>query len=134
VEVAAPDLSFAVAEDNARRTRGMIERGIQLFFGGNAVVAVVVLALITIFLCREGFGFLGANLRNLRVYRTAGLEYVDIIRAEAEEHSALTRSLNLIRLRQFNALLQQGHAVQRRRPCSRRSINLRPASAMPATS
>ena len=89
----------------------MIERGIQLFFGGNAVVAVVVLALITIFLCREGFGFFGANLRNLRVYRTAGLEYVDIIRAEAEKHSALTRSLNLIRLRQFNALLQQGHAL-----------------------
>jgi len=89
----------------------MIERGIQLFFGGNAVVAVVVLALITIFLCREGFGFFGANLRNLRLYRTAGLEYVDIIRAEAEEHSALTRSLNLIRLREFNALLQQKHST-----------------------
>ncbi len=71
-------------------------------------MAVVVLALITIFLLREGFGFFGENQRNLGVYRTAGLEYVDIIRAEAERHSALTRALNLIRLREFRALTQAG--------------------------
>jgi phosphate transport system permease protein len=111
MEIAAPDLSFAAAENHARRNRGAIERLIEIFFGGNAAIAVVVLALITIFLCREGFGFFGANLRNLRVYRTAGLEYVDIMRAEAEQHSSLTRSLNLIRLREFSALLQQGRAA-----------------------
>ena len=66
------------------------------------------LALITIFLFREGFGFFGENLRNLRVYRAAGLEYVDIIRAQAERHSALTRSLNQIRLHEFKALLLRG--------------------------
>jgi phosphate transport system permease protein len=111
VEIATPVPSFDAAQDQRRRTRRLIERAIKYFFGGNAIVAVVVLALITIFLCREGFGFFGANLGNLRVYRSAGLEYVDIIRAKAEEHSALTRSLNFIRLHQFNALLQQGHAV-----------------------
>ena len=57
---------------------------IKYFFNGNAVVAVVVLALITIFLFREGAGFFGQNLRNLRLYRLAGLEYVDFIRHEVD--------------------------------------------------
>src|SRR6188474_1302955 len=92
----------------SRRVQAAIEQGIKYFFGGNAIVAVVVLALITIFLFREGFGFFGQNLRNLRLYRTAGLEYVDIIRAQAEEHSALTRSLNQIRLHEFKILTQRG--------------------------
>jgi hypothetical protein len=108
VEFAAP-ISTSAAEEEARhRSRRLIERAIKYFFGGNAIVAVVVLALITIFLFREGFGFFGENLRNLRLYRTAGLEYVDIIRAQAEEHSALTRSLNQIRLREFKSLTQHG--------------------------
>ena len=34
---------------------------IKSFFGSNALVAIVVLALITIFLFREGFGFFGQN-------------------------------------------------------------------------
>ena len=76
------------------------EKAIKLFFGGNAFVAILVLALITIFLFREGSGFFGENLRNLRIYRQAGLEYVDIIRAEAEKHSALSRALNDFRQRQ----------------------------------
>lgn len=108
MEIAAPIPSVEIAQGRARRNRGLVERSIKYFFGGNAFIAVVVLALITIFLFREGFGFFGQNLRNLRVYRTAGLEYVDIIRAEAEQHAALTRSLNQIRLREFTALLQGG--------------------------
>jgi phosphate transport system permease protein len=76
------------------------EKAIKLYFGGNAFIAILVLALITIFLFREGSGFFGQNLRNLRVYRQAGLEYVDIIRAEAEKHSALSRALNDFRQRQ----------------------------------
>ena len=51
----------------------------------------MVLALITIFLFREGFGFFGQNSRNLRLYRQAGLEYVDIIRSQADGHAALSR-------------------------------------------
>ena len=93
-----------------RRARRLAERAIKYFFGGNAVVAVVVLALITIFLFREGFGFFGENLRNLRLYRTAGLEYVDIIRAQAGEHAELTRALNRIRLREFKALTHRGRS------------------------
>ncbi len=99
-----------MAQKQSRRARRLIERSIRYFFGGNAIVAVIVLALITIFLFREGFGFVGQNLRNLRLYRTAGLEYVDLIRAQAEQHSALTRALNQVRLREFKALNQQGRS------------------------
>src|SRR5438477_6070236 len=76
---------------------------IKAFFGSNALVAVVVLGLITIFLFREGFGFFGENLKSLRLYRRAGLEYVDIIRTQARQHSNLTRQLNDIRLEQIRA-------------------------------
>jgi len=113
VEIAAPISTSAAGEEARHRSRRFIERAIKYFFGGNAIVAVVVLALITIFLCREGFGFFGENLRNLRLYRTAGLEYVDIIRAQAEEHSELTRSLNQIRLREFKSLTQRGLSNER---------------------
>jgi phosphate transport system permease protein len=99
------------------RTRGRmststVERAIKAFFGGNALVAVVVLALITIFLFREGFGFFGQNLNNLRLYRAAGLEYVDFIRAETERHSGLTRGLNELRLRQFHHLQTAGMPLE----------------------
>src|SRR5213595_3602221 len=70
---------------------------IKGFFGSNALTAVIVLALITIFLFREGFGFFGQNLRNIRLYRRAGLEYVDIMRDAANAHAALSRGLNLTR-------------------------------------
>src|SRR3954462_2601295 len=87
----------------SRRAQATIEQGIKAFFGGNALVAVIVLALITIFLFREGFGFFGQNLANLRLYREAGLEYVDIIRGVSAKHEALSRNLSEIRLRQMEA-------------------------------
>ena len=121
VELASPITTFDAAEDQRHRTRRLIERSIRYFFGGNAIVAVVVLALITIFLFREGFGFFGENLRNLRLYRTSGLEYVDIIRAQAGEHAVLTRSLNQIRLREFSAQLQRW-PEQRAGPGSTRPV------------
>src|SRR5437868_1902955 len=77
---------------------------IRVFFGGNAVVSVIVLALITYFLFREGAGFFGQNLHNLTVYRRAGLEYVDFMRAQEEDHTALTRYLSDLRLREFTYL------------------------------
>lgn len=79
-----------------------LDDGIKVFFGGNAVVSIVVLGLITFSLFREGAGFFGQNHQNLVVYREAGLEYVDFIRAEQEDHTALTRYLSDLRLRQFN--------------------------------
>ena len=74
------------------------ENLIKAFFASNALVAIVVLALITIFLFREGAGFFEDNLKNIRLYRRAGLEFVDIMRAQAQGYSALSRRLNDIRL------------------------------------
>ena len=89
-----------------------IEQGIKAFFGGNALVAVIVLALITIFLFREGFGFFGQNLANLRLYREAGLEYVDIIRAVSAKHEALSRNLSEIRLREVRTMEKQNAPLE----------------------
>src|SRR5947207_10562300 len=91
--VTAPPM---VAPLSLRRWRA--DDFIKAFFGSNALIAIVVLALITVFLFREGFGFFGQNLANMRLYRRAGLEYVDIMRDQAEAHSALVRWLNLISL------------------------------------
>src|SRR5207245_9169214 len=90
--VAAPPIVAPIA---VRRWRA--DDFIKAFFGSNALIAIVVLGLITIFLFREGFGFFGRNLRNIRLYRRAGLEYVDIMRDAAKAHAALSRGLNLTR-------------------------------------
>lgn len=90
------------------RSRATLEQLIKACFGGNALVAVLVLALIMVFLFREGAGFFGQNLANLRLYRAAGLEYVDIIRAAANGHSALSRDLSDLRLRQVRAGQRNG--------------------------
>jgi len=87
----------------SRRRRITTEAAIKAFFSSNALVAIIVLALITIFLFREGFGFFGQNLSNLRLYRRAGLEYVDIIRGQASQHAALSRQLGDIRLQEMRA-------------------------------
>ncbi len=101
VEAIAPASSFVPGNQAVSRSRRIAsERAIKAFFGSNALVAIVVLALITIFLFREGFGFFGENLNNLRLYRRAGLEYVGIIRAQAEQHAALSRELSQIRLQE----------------------------------
>src|SRR5450755_1981218 len=94
--------SFAT-KHRASKARVSTDQSIKLFFGSNALVAIVVLALITIFLFREGFGFFGQNLTNIRLYRQAGLEYVDIMRKQADAHAALSRGLSLLRLKQFRA-------------------------------
>jgi phosphate transport system permease protein len=103
VETTAPELSIPAEKSATGFRRRTAESAIRAFFGSNAFVAIVVLALITIFLFREGFGFFSQNLANLRLYRRAGLEYVDIIRAEAEKQTALSRQLGDIRLQQMQA-------------------------------
>ena len=90
------------------RKRLRLDHFIKWFFGSNAFLAIVVLALITVFLFREGAEFFPQNLQNLRNYRLAGLEYVGIMRDQIEAHTSLNRSLQDLRLRQMNALLKAG--------------------------
>src|SRR4051812_33303289 len=101
--IAAPRILTA-ARTKSRRAQAAIEQMIKAFFGGNALVAVIVLALITIFLFREGSGFFGQNLANLRLYRQAGLEYVDIVRDVSAQQEAFSRSLSDIRLREVRTM------------------------------
>jgi phosphate transport system permease protein len=103
VETTAPELSIPAEKSATGFRRRTAESAIRAFFGSNAFVAIVVLTLITIFLFREGFGFFSQNLANLRLYRQAGLEYVDIIRTEVDKQTALSRQLGDIRLQQMQA-------------------------------
>jgi phosphate transport system permease protein len=104
---AAASASFAVTKRKVKLLGLTVDDTIRAFFGGNALVAVVVLGLITIFLVREGFGFFAQNQSNLEVYRRAGLEYVDFIRQQNDDHTALSRYLSDLRLRQLTALTEK---------------------------
>ncbi|MFT3867206.1 MAG: phosphate ABC transporter permease subunit PstC [Nibricoccus sp.] len=103
--VSATTPGFAIVKARTRFFGLTKDECIETFFGGNALVAVVVLALITIFLFREGYQFFAQNHHNLTVYRRAGLEYVDIIRQQETDHAALTRYLSDLRLRALNHYL-----------------------------
>ena len=83
----------------------------RYFFSGNASVAVVVLTLILTFLLKEGAGFFGQNQANLRIYRQAGLEFVDLMRLPMQDFSALTRALGEVRLARFKRLTAGGKDI-----------------------
>lgn len=85
---------------------------IKYFFGGNAFVAVVVLGLITIFLCHEGMDFFPQNWRDLVLYRKSGQEYVDYIRQAVDDHAALGRYLQDLRDREVKSLLKTKSPAQ----------------------
>ncbi|MHA3775345.1 phosphate ABC transporter permease subunit PstC [Verrucomicrobiota bacterium sgz303538] len=107
------DLAEALRNRNRFRILGLtLDDMIKVFFGGNAWVAIIVLGLITVFLFREGLGFFGQNLRNLRIYRLAGLEYVDFVRGQIDEHTAINRSVQALRLRQLQRLTADGKSVE----------------------
>ena len=94
-----PPATFRIGKARTRFFGLTLDETIKAFFGGNALMAVVVLALITFFLFREGFDFFTQNQHSIRVYREAGLEFVDYIRQQEQDHTALTRYLSDVRLR-----------------------------------
>ena len=98
----APTPQFPIHKRRLRFLGLTVEDCIKSFFGGNALISVVVLGLITFFLVKEGAGFLGQNRQNLAIYRLAGLEFVDHLRRQSEDHTALTRYLSDLRLRTLN--------------------------------
>ncbi len=100
-------ISFLSRKNRFRLFGLTLDDCIRTFFGGNALISVVVLALITFFLFKEGAHFFAQNDRNLRIYRQAGLEYVDFIRTQSDDHTALTRSLSDLRVRTLNELTQK---------------------------
>jgi len=99
-----PAKEFPIHRRRLRFLGLTVDDVIRYFFAGNAVVSIVVLALITLFLLKEGVGFFGQNDSNLRIYRKAGLEFVDIIKEQESGHTALNRYINEIRLGWFQHL------------------------------
>jgi phosphate transport system permease protein len=81
---------------------------IKTFFGSNAMVAIMVLALITIFLFKEGAGFVGLYHKSLQEYRLSGLEYVDILKEKRDDYTELSRYLNDVKAEWINGLKADG--------------------------
>jgi len=69
---------------------------IRYFFGGNALVALIVLALITIFLFREGAGFFPQYRKDLALFKASGMDYVALMRDEIDRYAELNRKLNQV--------------------------------------
>tara|TARA_Y200000002_G_scaffold260843_1_gene216492 strand:+ start:1854 stop:3662 length:1809 start_codon:yes stop_codon:yes gene_type:complete len=81
---------------------------IKKFFGSSAMVAILVLGLITIFLFKEGAGFVQLYHKSLKEYRLSGLEYVDVLKEQRDGYTALTRYLNDVKANWINDLRTEG--------------------------
>lgn len=108
-------LQDALLVKNKFRILGFDTDGlIRLFFTANAWIAFLILGLITFSLFREGVGFTKTegffvqHSENLRIYRQAGLEYVDIVRDQHTAHGALLRYLQRIRQEKSAAAVTEG--------------------------
>src|SRR6478752_8905046 len=77
---------------------------VKYVFQGNAAISIVVLGLIIFTIFSDAIGFLPQNNANLVLYRRAGLEYVDYLRAQVTSHSAISRYLADIRQRELARL------------------------------
>jgi phosphate transport system permease protein len=66
---------------------------IRGFFAANSSVTIIVLALIMIFLLKEGAGFLGTYKHELEIYRRAGLEFCDIVDRPLSQQQELSSKL-----------------------------------------
>ncbi|EDY83820.1 phosphate ABC transporter, permease protein PstC, putative [Verrucomicrobiia bacterium DG1235] len=84
------------------------DQALKGLFGGNAIVSIVVLALITFFLFKEGAAFFGQYRENIDLYRRSGIEYVDIMKEQSESYSELNRYLNSIRSEHATMLREEG--------------------------
>lgn len=65
------------------------QAAIKGFFGGNALLSIAILLLICAFLINEAYRFFPQHHEGLKLYRKAGLEYVDFIKREVEGHTEL---------------------------------------------
>lgn len=85
---------------------------IKYFFSGSAWTAIIVLALITFSLFREGVGFFPQHHDSLKLYRSAGLEFVDHFREQMTAQASLTRYLNELKLKQTDKLVKSGLTIE----------------------
>lgn len=86
------------------------QRGIRVFFATNASVTIIVLAMIMIFLLREGAGFLGTYKHELEIYRRAGLEFCDIVDRPLADQQELSSKLRRAVTSSLDPLIQSARA------------------------
>lgn len=67
---------------------------IKTFFGGNAIISILVLGGICFFLLKEAFLFFPAHHQELKVYRLTGQEYVQFIKDEVDEYTEIVSLTN----------------------------------------
>lgn len=113
---AAPAARLSTREALLRKKRGWFfglttEQVARVFFQSNATVSIIVLALITFTIFRDAVGFIPQNRSNLEIYRLAGHEFVDLLRVQVTDHSAISRYLTDLRQQQFQRLVAAGTAA-----------------------
>lgn len=79
----------------------------RYLFGSTASLTIVILALIVIFLFREGAGFLGGYQESLEKYRRSGLEFVDIQQSKYTAYIDLQNELFGIRAEWIKRLQEE---------------------------
>ena len=88
------------------------DKWIKVFFFGNAWGAIIILLLIAFFLFKEGALFFKLHSQNHKLYRKAGLEFVEEIKTTKTDFTTIYRFLNTVRSEQMQALQAQGMDYQ----------------------
>ena len=81
---------------------------IKAFFGSSAILSIFLLALITVFLIKEGANFAPLYKKSLQQYRWSGLEYVDLLKTQRNDFTHLSQELNSIKTDWIKQLKSQG--------------------------
>lgn len=87
-----------------------LQRTIRFFFASNASITIVVLALIMLFLLREGAGFLSTYKHELEIYRRSGLEYCDIVDRPLSKQQELSSKLRRALTASMDPIIQHARA------------------------
>lgn len=87
-----------------------LQRTIRFFFASNASITIIVLALIMLFLLREGAGFLSTYKHELEIYRRSGLEYCDIIDHPLSKQQELSSKLRRALTASMDPIIRQARA------------------------
>ncbi len=82
---------------------------IRAFFGGNAMISILVLGAICAFLLREAVLFFPQHHRDLEVYRLTGQEYAGFVIHEMDEYTDLKSLTNQAYYQELN----EAYGVQR---------------------
>jgi len=82
---------------------------IRGFFGGNAMISILVLGAICAFLMREAILFFPKHQRDLEVYRLSGQEYANFVIEEMDEYTELKSLTNQAYYQELN----EAYGVQR---------------------